>query len=209
MSDFKNIKVRDMRKMIKDLDLKKKNPELKGYSYKKKGQLVEILSKMNIAETDLNKYRSQRKKKNTNMKKKPMKMMVKEVKMMVDPEPEKYKVMFVDKNMDVKTMGEYDSEKEAIEAFDKASRMDNKMKVYVVEFMKGGARQIIRSYKKPMVKMNGKGRFKKHMMFKGKKMEMADTMEEHLELKKKGYTHSKKVNSPKKMNKDKMKYGGY
>jgi hypothetical protein len=40
-------------------------------------------------------------------------------------------------------------------------------------------------------------------------MEMADTMEEHLELKKKGYTHSKKVNSPKKMNKDKMKSGGY
>ena len=206
MSDFKNIKVRDMRKMIKDLDLKKKNPELKGYSYKKKAELIEQLSKMNLAESDLNKYRSERKKKNT---KKPVKMMVKEVKMMVDPEPEKFKVMFVDKDMDVKTMGEYDSEKEAIEAFNKASKMDNKMKVYVVEFMKGGGRQIIRSYKKPMIKMNGKGRFKKHMMFKGKKMEMADTMEEHLELKKKGYTHSKKVNSPKKMNKEKMKYGGY
>ena len=63
MSNFKNIKVRDIRKMIKELGLKKKNSELKGYSYKKKAQLIELLSKMNLAESDLQKYRSERKSK--------------------------------------------------------------------------------------------------------------------------------------------------
>ncbi len=205
MSDFKNIKVRDIRKMIKELGLKKKNSELKGYSYKKKAQLIELLSKMNLAESDLQKYRSERKSKT---KKKPVKMIVKEVKQLIDPEAEKFKVMIVNDNGEVKTKGEYKKENEALKAFNDTTRVNN-TKVYVVEFMKSGARQVIRSYQKPNIKMNGEKRFKKHMMYKGKKAVMADTKQEHLDLQKKGYGHTKIVNSPKKMNKEKMKMGGY
>ncbi len=34
--DFKNVSVRNIRKIIKELGLKNKNSNLKGYSYKKK-----------------------------------------------------------------------------------------------------------------------------------------------------------------------------
>lgn len=35
------------------------------------------------------------------------------------------------------------------------------------------------------------GKFKPHMMYKGAKSVMAKTMEDHLRLKKQGYSHSK------------------
>jgi len=226
MSDFKKIKVRDLRRMIKDLNLKSKNPDLKGYSYKKKAQLIELLMPMNLAETDLQKYRSERRKMSDKQKealalgrakakakkagkKKPVKMIVAEVKKVEDPQTDLYKVMIVDDKGEVKTKGEYKIESQAIKSFDDTTKVNNNMKVYVVEFMKNGVRQVIRSYKKPMVNMNSKKRFKKHMMYKGKKAVMADTKQEHLDLKKKGYTHSKIVNSPKKMDKEKMKKSSY
>lgn len=40
--------------------------------------------------------------------------------------------------------------------------------------------------------------FKKHMMYKGSKSEMADTYKQHLALKKKGYGHTKPKSKKKK-----------
>jgi len=174
MSEFKKIKVRDMRKMIKDLNLKKKNPALKGYSYKKKGQMIEILKTMNIPDSDLEKYRSERKKMSKKqsealkkgrakpkvVKKKPEAKVKKPVKMIVNPEADKFKVMFVDDDGEVRTKGEYNSESESIKEFNKITKMNKNMKVYIIEFMKSGNRQIIRSYKKPMIKLNRKKKYK-------------------------------------------------
>jgi len=174
MSEFKKIKVRDMRKMIKDLNLKKKNPALKGYSYKKKGQMIEILKTMNIPDSDLEKYRSERKKMSKKqsealkkgrakpkvVKKKPEAEVKKPVKMIVNPEADKFKVMFVDDDGEVRTKGEYNSESESIKEFNKITKMNKNMKVYIIEFMKSGNRQIIRSYKKPMIKLNRKKKYK-------------------------------------------------
>jgi|11BtaG_2_1085332.scaffolds.fasta_scaffold00234_18 hypothetical protein len=59
---FKKVSLVNLRKLIKNEGFKK-DPELKGYSYKKKKVLLEVLEKKNISEETINKYRTKKKSK--------------------------------------------------------------------------------------------------------------------------------------------------
>ena len=206
VSDFKKISVRDIRKIIKELDLKKQKPELKGYSYKKKKDLINMLLDMNIPMAVLDKYR---KVKGQNGKK--------NIKMEVTEKPkESNGDMFVIMEVmggQVKKVGDYKSKEDAMNSF--RSMVNMNKKVYLIK-----GNQVLRSYQKPEINIMGNGRFKAHLMYKGNKKVVADTKAEHLALERIGYEHkagdnpghSKKKNSPKakmkaQMNKMESNYG--
>jgi len=93
----------------------------------------------------------------------------------------------------VKNIANYNDKQAAINTFNKLIEMNKK--VYLI---KGD--EILRSYMKPRVRMEGKGRFQAHVMHKGKKKVVADTKAEHMKLKQIGYKHKsgdKPKNSPK------------
>jgi len=190
--DFKKISVKDIRKIIKELDLKKKKKELKGYSYKKKKDLINLLLDMDIPMSILNKYRKVKgQKKNIKMK---IEEKIEE-KSSVEKE-QMFNILEVAGGQVKKIFG-YENREEAINKFRELS--NNNKKVYLME-----GDEVIRSSINPEIRMNGKSRFKAHLMYKGKKKVMADTPAEHMKLKQIGYTHSKgdnpghsKKNSPK------------
>lgn len=190
--DFKKISVKDIRKIIKELDLKKKKKQLKGYSYKKKKDLINLLLDMDIPMSILNKYRKVKgQKKNIKMKIEEKSSVAKE---------QMFNILEVAGGQVKKIFG-YENREEAINKFRELS--NNKKKVYLME-----DDEVIRSSINPEIRMNGKSRFKAHLMYKGKKKVMADTPAEHMKLKQIGYTHSqgdKSKNSPKaKMKSTKM-----
>ena len=113
----------------------------------------------------------------------------------------------------VKKVGEYKDREDAINSYNKMVEMNKK--VYLIK-----GNQVLRSYMNPKINMMGNGRFKVHLMYKGKKTVVADTKAEHLALERIGYKHkegdnpghSKKKNSPKpkkkaQMNKMESGYG--
>ena len=112
----------------------------------------------------------------------------------------------------VKAVGNYKKREDAMKAFNDMVKMNKK--VYLVK-----GNQVLRSYIKPNVSMMGNGRFKVHLMYKGKKKVVADTEAEHKALERIGFTHKKgdnpghnKKNSPKNKKKaqmSKMEPSGY
>jgi hypothetical protein len=213
IEDFKRISVKDVRKIIKELNLKQKNKELKGYSYKKKKDLINLISNMDIPESVLEKYRKPVKEKKT--KAKPKKNITIDI---ADPEnptagsdpmvkvdidnndmnnKKKYTIYHAD-NGEIKKGDSFNNMMEALKKFNELVK-DNKSKVYLIEMMSNGNEEIIRSYVNPMINMKANGRFKEHMMYKGKKKEKVETKEEHEKLEAEGWKHTKpKHNSPKK-----------
>lgn len=195
VENFKKISVKDIRKIIKELDLKKKKKELKGYSYRKKKELIAMLLDMDIPMSVLDKYRKVKgaKAKSTKAKAKaPVKKNI-EIEIKEKPKNESmFNIMEVVGGQ-VKNVGNYNDKQEAINNFNKMIEMNKK--VYLIK-----QNEILRSYVKPRVRMEANGRFKAHVMYKGKKKVVADTKAEHMKLKQIGYTHKaddKPMNSPK------------
>ena len=204
-SDFKKISVKDIRKIIKELDLKKKKKELKGYSYRKKKDLIDMLLDMDIPMSVLDKYR----------KVKGAKAQMKKNIVMVVKDMPRNKSMFEIMEVmggQVKKVGEYKEKEDAMNSFNEMVKMNKK--VYLV---KGD--EVLRSYMKPNINMMGNGRYKAHVMYKGNKAVVADTKAEHMALERIGYKHkganamgkitdnpghSKKKNSPKAKKKAQM-----
>jgi len=188
-SDFKKISVKDIRKIIKELDLKKQKKELKGYSYRKKKELINMLLDMDIPMNVLDKYR---KVKGKPKAKAPVKKNI-EIEIKEKPKNESlFNIMQISGGQ-VKNIANYNDKQEAINNFNKMIEMNKK--VYLI---KGD--EILRSYMKPRVRMGAKDRFKAHVMYKGKKKVVADSVAEHMKLKQIGYTHkadNKSKNSPK------------
>ncbi len=102
----------------------------------------------------------------------------------------RFKIMYINKKKNVKYIGTYNTQNEADKNFNNALKLDKNVKMYIIEFLPNGKKEIVKSYKNPKINMKSKKRFKKHMMYKGNKKEMADTYKEHLELKNKGFGHS-------------------
>jgi hypothetical protein len=213
VEDFKKISVKDIRKIIKELDLKKKKKELKGYSYRKKKELINMLLDMDIPMNVLDKYRKVKgaKAKGAKAKAPVKKNIVMEVKDIPRNES-MFEIMEV-MGGQVKKVGEYKEREDAMNSYNKMIEM--KKKVYLIK-----GNEILRSYMNPKIRMEANGRFKKHLMYKGKKTVVADTKAEHLALERIGYKHkagdnpghSKKNNSPKakkkaQMNKMESSYG--
>mgnify|MGYP001171660584 FL=1 len=208
-SDFKKISVKDIRKIIKELDLKKKKKELKGYSYRKKKDLIDMLLDMDIPMSVLDKYRKVKGAKGANAKAKganakaPVKKnIVMEVKDMPRNE-NMFEIMEVEGGQ-VKKVGEYKEREDAMNSFNEMVKMNKK--VYLIK-----GNQVLRSYQKPNIRMMGNGRFKVHLMYKGKKTVVADTKAEHMALERIGYKHKagdnpghSKKNSPKAKKKAQM-----
>jgi hypothetical protein len=209
VTDFKKISVRDIRKIIKELDLKKQKPELKGYSYKKKKDLINLLLDMNIPMAVLDKYRKVKGKKSMNGKKN-IKMEVTEK--TKESNGDMFVIMEVSGGQ-VKKVGDYKTKEDAMNSY--RSMVNMNKKVYLIK-----GNEILRSYQNPEINMMANGRFKAHLMYKGKKVVVADTKAEHLALERIGYEHKKgdnpghseKKNSPKakkkaQMNKMESNYG--
>jgi hypothetical protein len=205
VEDFKKISVKDIRKIIKELDLKKKKKELKGYSYRKKKELINMLLDMDIPMNVLDKYRKVKgaKAKGAKAKAPVKKNIVMEVKDIPRNES-MFEIMEV-MGGQVKKVGEYKEREDAMNSYNKMIEM--KKKVYLIK-----GNEILRSYMNPKIRMEANGRFKKHLMYKGKKTVVADTKAEHLALERIGYKHkagdnpghSKKNNSPKAKKKAQM-----
>lgn len=227
-SDFKRVSVRNIRKMIKTLGLKDKNPKLKGYSYKKKKALVEELMNMNIDPLELTQYKKEPRKMSETQKKaladgrkrkkmkgkdkiqqmdNPIKVTVDISKEDVSIKPKQphrqgdyYTIFIADNSGKIKEGDKYNKLQDALKRFNKIIEEKKFKKTYIVETDRAGTQEIIRSYKNPKLYLGQKNRkFKRHMMYKDGKKEMADTYEEHLELKEEGWKHKKtNKNSPKK-----------
>lgn len=223
--DFKNVSVRNIRKIIKELGLKNKNPNLKGYSYKKKKMLIDELVKMNINPDSLTSYKKaprvmsdsqkkaladgrRRKKmkgvKSTQRMKQPIKVTVDIAKEDVIVKPklgrsvgDKF-LLYALVDGRVKKISEYNSINAALKEFNRLLEEKKYKKTYIVEKDRAGEQEIIRSYKNPKLYLGQKNRiYKKHMMYKDGKSEMADDYDEHLKLKEEGWKHKKQSNKKK------------
>jgi hypothetical protein len=227
-SDFKRVSVRNIRKMIKSMGLRDKNPNLKGYSYKKKKMLVEELMKMNIDPMALTQYKKEPRKMSETQKKaladgrkrkklkgkdkiqqmnKPIKVTVDISKEDVSIKPKQpdragdyYTVFVMDNSGKIQEAKRFNDLQDALKEFNRIIEEKKYKKTYIVETDRAGSQEVVRSYKNPKLYLGQKNRkYKRHLMYKDGKKEMADTYEEHLELKKEGWKHKKsKKNSPKK-----------
>jgi hypothetical protein len=217
--DFKRVSVRNIRKIIKEMGLKAKNPNLKGYSYKKKAVLVQELVNMNINPEAINAYKKaprvmsdsqkkaladgRRRKKeksttSTQRMKQPIKVVVDVAKEDVIVKPkvasqvgDKF-LLYATIDGRVKKIAEYNSINAALKEFNRLIEEKKYKKTYIVEKDRAGEQEIIRSYKNPKLYLGQKNRlYKKHMMYKDGKSEMADDYDEHLKLKEEGWKHNK------------------
>ncbi len=153
MSSYKKIGIQMIRKMIREEGLKGKK-ELKGYSYRRKKDLVEVLEKMNIPESTLEKYR---KKKTQNAKKPAEKKKIPKNAPPPTKMPnnnQKSETIYILKhihNGKVKIGKTYRDLNKAIAGFNQAVRTkDEHSKCYLV-MKKGGKERIIKSHNRPKV----------------------------------------------------------
>ena len=199
--DFKRISVPNIRKMIKDLGLKTKNKNLKGYSYKKKKDLINELMTMGIPESELVKYRKPPKIPKTKAKA----SKVKNIQLKVEPATHnKFQIIHIDSNGKRIEVESYKSRTTAMKRFKMALKMMKHSRFYLVMLLPENKVELLRSSMAPNLVLdatkrmdNLRHRFKPHMMYKEMKngkylTEYAETYKEHVELQSKGYTHHKK-----------------
>lgn len=161
MDKYKKISVSNIRKMIKIEGLKK-DKKFKGYSYKKKKELVALLEPMNISEDILSKYRTKPK----NGKPKVEKPKVEKVNIVMDIKPmvssgkpmekkpkgpPKEKPIYILKHQlksgEIVEGRTFTDKAKAEEAFEKSvKKNDDHSKCFLV-YQKGNKRRIMRTHR--------------------------------------------------------------
>lgn len=137
---FKKVSLVNLRKLIKNEGFKK-DKELKGYSYKKKKVLLEVLEKKNISKETIDKYRTKKKSKVV-PKEEPKKQEPKQEPKKVKPE---YIIMHMMPGGKIKTDRIYHSKALAVKYFDKVVNKDHEKCMLVMK--KPGKTRIIKHYK--------------------------------------------------------------
>ena len=141
MDRFKKITVTNLRKMIKNEGMKK-DKDLKGYSYRKKKDLVLVLVNKNISDEVLDKYRKKNKKKIVPVKKEEVK---EEVKEQVKEKPEYIIKHLIDGKL--MTGRIYTNKEAAIKHYEESIKKNTKHNKCMLFVKKGKKLRLMRHYK--------------------------------------------------------------